>query len=46
MKPVYTLAKALAQDPARIVKMQFLTLDITRPYMGLKGSHGLFASDE
>lgn len=46
MKPVYTLAEALAQDPARIVKMQFLTLDSTRPHMGLKGSHGLFASDD
>jgi len=46
MKPVYTLAEALAQDPARTAKTQALTLDPSKPYMGLKGSHGLFASDE
>ncbi|WP_338681388.1 hypothetical protein OPV09_09480 [Janthinobacterium sp. TB1-E2] len=46
MKPVYTLAEALAQDPARIAKTRSLTLDSSRPRMGLKGSQGLFASDE
>lgn len=45
MKPVYTLAEALAQDPGRIAKTQALTLDSARPHMGLKGRHGLFASD-
>ncbi|OEZ66541.1 hypothetical protein JAB5_56120 [Janthinobacterium sp. HH103] len=44
MKPVYTLAEALAQDPARGAKTQALTLDSSRPHMGLKGRHGLFAS--
>ena len=46
MQPIYTLAAALAQDPSRIAKAQSLTLDSSRPRMGLKGRHGLFASDE
>ncbi|MGK5064798.1 hypothetical protein [Janthinobacterium sp. LB3P112] len=41
MKRIYTLAEALAKDPARIAKTQSLTLDSSRPHMGLKGSHGL-----
>ena len=45
MKPVYTLVDALAKDPARVAKTQALTLDRFRPRMGLKGSHGLFASE-
>ncbi|MCC7600469.1 hypothetical protein IGS61_23485 [Janthinobacterium sp. FW305-129] len=45
MKPVYTLAEALAKDPGRVAKTQALTLDSSRPRMGLKGSHGLFASE-
>ncbi|MDN2678465.1 hypothetical protein [Janthinobacterium sp. SUN033] len=45
MKPVYTLAEALAKDPGRVAKTQALTLDSARPHMGLKGRHGLFASD-
>ncbi|PIF09165.1 hypothetical protein [Janthinobacterium sp. 13] len=44
MKPVYTLAEALAKDPGRVTKTQALTLDSARPHMGLKGRHGLFAS--
>ena len=44
MKTVYTLADALAEDPGRVAKTQALTLDSSRPRMGLKGSHGLFAS--
>ena len=46
MKSVYTLAEAVATDPARIAKTQSLTLDSSRPHMGLKGSCGLFASEE
>lgn len=46
MRPVYTLAEALVQDPARIAKIRDLTLDSSRPHMGLKGRHGLFASVE
>ena len=45
MRPVYTLAEALAQDPARVAKTQSLTLDSAKPHMGLKGRHGLFASE-
>ena len=45
MIPVYTLTAALAQDPARVTRTQSLTLDSARPLMGLKGRHGLFASD-
>ncbi|NBV15446.1 hypothetical protein [Janthinobacterium sp.] len=46
MKTVYTLAGALARDPGRVAKTRALTLDESRPHMGLKGSHGLFASAE
>lgn len=46
MQAVYTLAEALAKDPARVAKTQALTLDSARPRMGLKGRHGLFASVE
>ena len=45
MIPVYTLAGALAQNPARVAKTQSLTLDSAKPHMGLKGRHGPFASD-
>ena len=45
MIPVYTLTEALAQDPARVTRTQSLTLDSAKPLMGLKGRHGLFASD-
>jgi len=31
MKPVYTLAEALTQDPAYTAKTQSLTLDSSRP---------------
>ncbi|MGX9714513.1 hypothetical protein ACWYXJ_09645 [Janthinobacterium lividum] len=41
---MYTLAEALAKDPSRVAKIQALTLDSSRPHMGLKGSEGLFAS--
>lgn len=45
MIPAYTLTEALAQDPARVTRTQSLTLDSAKPLMGLKGRHGLFASD-
>ena len=45
MVPVYTLAVALAQDPARVARTQLLSLESAKPHMGLKGRHGLFASD-
>ena len=43
MISVYTLAVALAQDPARVARTQSLTLDSAKPLMGLQGRHGLFA---
>lgn len=45
MQLVYTLTDALAKDPTRIAKTQSLTLDPGKPHFGLKGSHGLFASE-
>ena len=45
MKSVYSLAETLAKDPARIAKVQSLTLDSARPHLGLQGGHGLFGSD-
>ena len=46
MKLVYLLSDELKNDPNRVKMAQELTLDPARPLMGLKGSHGLFASDE
>ncbi len=46
MKTVYDLKTALADDPARVEATQKLTLDATRPLMGLAGSYGLFGSAE
>ena len=45
MIPVYTLTEAMAQNPTRVTRTQSLTLDSAKPLMGLKGRHGLFASD-
>ncbi|WP_199236504.1 hypothetical protein [Ramlibacter sp. WS9] len=46
MKVVYRLADELASDPKQVALAQQLTLDASRPYMGLKGTHGLFGSEE
>ena len=46
MKLVYRLSKSLKDDPEHVKRAQDLTLDETRPLMGLKGTHGLFGSDE
>ncbi|MCO1337076.1 hypothetical protein MO867_22390 [Microbulbifer sp. OS29] len=46
LKLVYTLYDALKNDPERVKLTQELTLDETRSHMGLKGTHGLFGSDE
>ena len=46
LKLVYNLGDALKNDPERIKLAQELTLDESRPHMGLKGAHGLFGSDE
>lgn len=46
MKIVYTLAEALKADPERVALAQALTLDKSRPLMGLKGSLGLYGSPQ
>lgn len=46
MKRTYTLSRELELAPQTIAKAQKLTLDRSRPRMGLKGRHGLFASTE
>jgi hypothetical protein len=43
---VYRLANELARDPERVVLTQRLTLDASMPSMGLKGTFGLFGSEE
>ena len=46
MKRVYLLSEELMNDHERIALAQNLTLDSSRPLMGLKGTHGLFGSVE
>lgn len=46
MKNVYQLSVELAQDTEQVRLAQRLTLDNSRPLMGLKGSKGLFGSAE
>jgi hypothetical protein len=43
---IYNLAVELENDPEHVKLVQELTLDKTRPLMGLKGTHGLFGSNE
>jgi len=44
MKLVYCLFDELKARPEQIALTQALTLDQSKPMMGLKGSHGLFGS--
>jgi hypothetical protein len=46
MRLIYTLSEEIKNDPEHVRLAQELTLDKTRPLMGLKGAHGLFGSDE
>ncbi len=46
MKLVYELSVALEHDPEHIKVVQALTLNKSRPFMGLKGTYGLFGSDK
>lgn len=46
VKKVYQLSEELAQDPEQVADAQALTLDQSRPHIGLKGSLGLFGSAE
>lgn len=45
-KLVYDIKRDLAANPGRIAKAQALTMDSSRPNMGLSGEDGLFASQE
>ncbi|GKV83455.1 hypothetical protein [Pectobacterium versatile] len=46
MKIVYLLSEELRGDPDQVALTQALTLDPSRPAMGLKGANGLFGSSE
>jgi hypothetical protein len=46
MKLVYELAKDLERDPEQVRHTRELTLDASRPLMGLRGNCGLFATEE
>ncbi|MDO8329887.1 MAG: hypothetical protein Q7T36_05380 [Fluviicoccus sp.] len=46
VKLVYQLSLDLKANPARVTKAQALTLDQSRPLFGLKGTYGLFGSQE
>lgn len=46
MKLVYSLAQALKDDPQDIALTQSLTLNATKPLLGLKGKHGLYGSEQ
>jgi len=46
MKLVYQLSEELKKNPERIALTQALTLNTAKPYMGLKGTYGLFGSQE
>lgn len=46
MKIVYELSKEVEANPQSVVDTHLLTLDDSRPEIGLKGRHGLYASDE
>ncbi len=46
MKLVYLLSEELKENPGRVALTQALTLDSSKPYMGLNGTYGLFGSRE
>ena len=46
MKLVYQLSEELNSDPQQVALAQALTLDSSRPEMGLKGTYGLFGSPQ
>ena len=45
-KLIYRLERDLAENPEEITETQEMTLDTSRPYMGLSGENGLFGSKE
>lgn len=46
MKLVYLLSEELKSNPKRVALTQALTLDKSRPNFGLKGTYGLFGSQQ
>ena len=46
MRLVYSLPQALEDNPKDVALAQALTLDTTRPLLGLKGTHGLYGSQQ
>lgn len=46
MKCVYLHSEKLKANPERVAAAQALTLDLLRPRLGLKGTHGLYGSKE
>ena len=45
-KIVYDLHVELSRNPEKIRHAQMLTLNGKKPFLGLRGSHGLFGSEE
>lgn len=46
MRLVYSLSRAMKDNPEDVALTQQLTLDNTRPLLGLRGRHGLYGSQE
>ena len=46
MKKVFDLRDELLVNPRRVEKTQALTLDRAKPHLGLRGTYGLFASQD
>jgi hypothetical protein len=46
MKIVYELSKEVLANPQSVADTHALTLDESRPEMGLRGRHGLYATEE
>jgi hypothetical protein len=46
MRLVYSLSQAMQDNPEDVTLTQKLTLDTTRPLLGLKGTLGLYGSQE
>lgn len=46
MRLVYSLPQALQDNPRDVDLAQALTLDTTRPLLGLKGTYGLYGSQQ
>lgn len=46
MKRVYDLGEDLKKNPSQVQAAQEMTLNANKPFLGLKGKHGLFGSEE